>query len=145
MLKFSDIERHDVSPLLKKLLVLDRALPVDNKLWSGNLDGNDRVLTQCGCKNMVAVRAFDQVLCWVCTVEYAASDKGGMMSRHWFPHMPPVTLLICFFAVSAQYGGIAGLGDCSILCLAESSLKVLSMLHSFYENRINLDPFFIAD
>ena len=56
------------------------------------------------------------MLCWVFTAEYAAVDAGGMMSGHGFPPHSPCFTAHLFYAVGAQRGGTAGLGDCSVLC-----------------------------
>ena len=65
-------------------------------------------------------RLSKQVLCCVFTAGYAAVDAGGMMSGHWFPPHSPCFTAHLFYEVGAQHGGIAGLGDCSVLCFAES-------------------------
>ena len=80
-------------------------------------------------------RLSKQVLCWVCTAWYAAVDAGGMMSGHWFPPHVPCFTAHLVYAVRAQHGGIAGLGDCSILCLAESPLKACLKYPSDDENK----------
>ena len=61
-------------------------------------------------------RLSKQVLCLDFTAKYAAVDAGGMMSGHWFPQHSPCFTAHLFYAVGAQHGGIAGLGDCSVLC-----------------------------
>ena len=38
------------------------------------------------------------------------------MFGHWFPPHSPCFTAHLFYAVGAQHGGIAGLGDCSVLC-----------------------------
>ena len=38
------------------------------------------------------------------------------MSGHWFPPHSPCFTAHLFCVVGAQHGGIAGLGDCSVLC-----------------------------
>ena len=63
-------------------------------------------------------------------MEYASVDAGGMMSGHWFPPRSPCFTAHLFYAVGAQHGGIAGLGELFRFMLnvwQNHHFKVLSM------------------
>ena len=50
------------------------------------------------------------------------------MSGHWFPPHSPCFTAHLFYAVGAQHGGIAGLGDCSVLCFMFGRIIFLKAL-----------------
>ena len=52
------------------------------------------------------------------------------MFGHWFPPHSPCFTAHLFYAVGAQHGGIAGLGDCSVLCFMFG--RIISFFFSFF-------------